>query len=327
MHFYAPLGVAALLVAAQAALAAPSALSHESVVKRSPSSVGPKRDYPDPYGPASNAEAAVPVNPQSATTACPVYANQTIEIPVFVYMPYYQKKTWYNNYFTTAELMKGINSLNRAYGKYSPRIKFKLQTPKYKLITSPQEWEAMQYSTSGYINKKLTIPARGPLSKRGANQMRELWLYMVPGILDYNVGFSFIPVDKNPFEHDGVFFDSESWDGFQATLVQQVGHWLRLEKVFRGGCKGTDFVGDTPPWKLDWDEPGTLRCKGSDGYSYEGIYNICGGSKGDAIKNIRNFMSNSDDHCRTELTWGQRKRYWDTAVNWRKFKPVCGPVK
>ncbi|KAK4047167.1 hypothetical protein OIV83_005619 [Microbotryomycetes sp. JL201] len=340
------LGVSALLALTRFALAAPSKLESESVEKRAPDS-GLKPACNTRYGPKSSAEGAVPANPQTATTACPIYANQTIEIPVFTYIPYFKNKTVANNYLTTTQLMKGINDMNRIYSQYKPRIQFKLQTPKYKQVTSAAAWEAYFYADESEdqrkseaqiipeclltglvsVNELLTIPARGPLSSRGPNQMRQLWLYLLPAISDGSLAFAFIPESRFPFLHDGVYIDTKRWFVDQATLAHEVGHWLRLQHTFEGGCTGTDFVSDTPPWKLDFADKGSLLCKGSTGYDWNKISNPCGRSKGEAIKNIKNIMSYSDDRCQFEFTWGQRKRFWEAAVNYRVFKPVCGPVK
>ncbi|KAK4047169.1 hypothetical protein OIV83_005621, partial [Microbotryomycetes sp. JL201] len=285
------------------------------------------------FGPESAADAASPSNPQTATTACPVYANQTVEIPVYTYIPYYDTKTLANNYFTTTQLMKGINDLNKHYGQYKPRIKFTLKTPKYKRITDDDIWDELHYLEPAdeedidYLNEMVTIPARGQLSTRGSTQMRQLWLYLLPGIgTQGTLGYSFVPQSKTPFLHDGVFLDASRWLEDQATVAHEVGHWLRLLHTFEGGCKGTDFVSDTPPWQ-DTSNAESISCKGSPGYSYNDIVNPCKGSKSDAIKNIKNIMSYSDDHCQIEFTFGQRKRFWDAATNYRLFKPVCGPVK
>ncbi|KAK4047266.1 hypothetical protein OIV83_005570 [Microbotryomycetes sp. JL201] len=319
MLVHTALGFTTLLTVTQLALAAPSRLEHEPNVRRSPN-IASRPVCQTRYGPKSPAEGAIPINPQTATTACPVYANQTIEIPVFPYVPYRYNKTLENNYFNQTHLMKGINDINRLYAQYKPRIRFKMQPPKYKLVTTDAEW-AYLHSIDPYIeqdivdlNEKLTIPARGTLAQRGSNQMRELWLYVLP-----QLGF--------PFLHDGVYMSARTWFRDQATFAHEIGHWLRLRHTFDGGCTGTDFVSDTPPWDYIPGEFNALLCKGSEGYDWNKIENPCGRSKGEAIKNIKNIMSYSDDHCQSEFTWGQRKRYWDAATNYRVFKPICGPVQ
>ncbi|KAM0791603.1 hypothetical protein ACM66B_006045 [Microbotryomycetes sp. NB124-2] len=332
MLFNVPLSATALLALTQVALAAPSRVEQRRVVKRVPGSAGAPPVCKTRYGPKSSAEGAIPANPQTATTACPIYANQTIEIPVYFYVPWSGSKTEVGNYYTASRLKSGIiDDLNRFYGQYKPRIKFTMKTPKYKQVTD-DTWEEYFYFAPeteeevNEMNSYLALPARGPVSSRGANQMRELWIYMLPALGgDGTLGFAYVPQSRFPFTHDGVYLDAtQAMAGEDhATTTHEIGHWLRLLHTFEDGCKGTDFVSDTPPWQLDFSRRGTLLCKGSEGYDWNKIDSICGGTKGDAIKNIKNIMSYSDDRCQTDFTWGQRKRYWDGAVNYRQFKPVC----
>ncbi|KAK4047954.1 hypothetical protein OIO90_005992 [Microbotryomycetes sp. JL221] len=309
------LGATALIAIAQLVRAAPAGASLETeaepLVKRQSGGrrSGSCRTL---YGPAPTSEQAMPQNPQAATASCPVYANQTITIPVYTYVPYFSpggvKKREFN-YWTAPEIKKGVNDLNRLYGQYKPKIEFVMKPPKYKPIYNEREWEeyfklnVVESSEEeiARLDKYCSNPARGPVKNRGVNQMRELWIYMLPALGDDGtLAFAFMPQSRFPFHVDGVFIDASRWLVDQSTLAHEVGHWLRLHHTFEGGCRGTDFVSDTPPWANVPGDAGSTTCKGSDGYDWNKIKNPCGGTKG-----------------------GQRKRAWESALNYRVFKPVC----
>lgn len=132
--------------------------------------------------------------------------------------------------------------------------------------------------------------------------MKDLNLYIVrtPGS---TLGWAYLPDDlpKDDPRMDGVVVEPETLPGgtppyeLGLTAVHEVGHWLGLEHVFKGGCdaKNGDFVADTPA------EKGMH-------YGCEIGRNSCPNRAG--VDSVHNYMSYSDDTCLNEFTNGQKRR-------------------
>ncbi|KAK4047264.1 hypothetical protein OIV83_005568 [Microbotryomycetes sp. JL201] len=333
----------ALLAAAAAfchtALAVPAATTEQlnAIVKRA------EADIPtcaSKYAPGGDAQRAAANFPQSqsatTTTTCPTNQTQVIQIPVYVVLPYFvYPNGTKEGYIAKDDLLSPVKRMQANFAKYTPRVNFTILAPTYKPIKNLTLWQEMHNSgtdTQADMDRLLrTIvrPVRGSFASKPADHMRRLYVYLPPS-LSSATAFAFLPYDTNPFEADGVYFDARDWLRSYSTLTHETGHWMSLLHNFQGGCQnqnGGDLVNDTPPWVLDGNLYSSMcmDAKKYWGYPYDfnKIANPCGGTKGQAITSIANFMNYSFDICKTSFTKGQQTRYWNALTKLRGFKPTC----
>lgn len=94
-------------------------------------------------------------------------------------------------------------------------------------------------STQAELDVVTTIAenARGPMSARPANQMRQLFVYTVKAMPGNTIAFAFLPNSASPFSVDGVYIsqefilkpESDLAYHYPHTLSHEVGHWLTRE--------------------------------------------------------------------------------------------------
>ncbi|KAK4047952.1 hypothetical protein OIO90_005990 [Microbotryomycetes sp. JL221] len=306
---------ATTLLAAQAALALPTAEEQapRRIIKRSDTAGSKHRSCPSLKGPVSDTSAqakqAFP-QAQAATTTCPVYTEQRIRVPTYIWVPYYSakgEKLRENGYISKTDLLASINRLNTHNKQYLPRLQYDVKNITWYPVKSATTWNKYfdhdpdSSDEMPAIDKIVSIPARGAFSKRPKTQMQQLWIYVMPNLGGTTSGFSFTPEDNIPFSYDGVYINGNLWEEETTTLTHEVGHWTSLQHTFEGGCKGTDGVSDTPPW-ANLDDDRTRLCSGLEGYSYATLRNPCGGTKAQAAENIKNFMSYSEEYCQNKFT-------------------------
>lgn len=123
------------------------------------------------------------------------------------------------------------------------------------------------------------------------------------------------PVDDGVVIAHVTVPDSPAQDRYYGegdTLTHEVGHWLRLEHTFHGGCNGGDGVSDTSPES----SPASGCPMGRDTCSVDGV------------DPIHNFMDYTDDCCMFGFTDGQTLRMEAAAVQFRGLTaaPPPGPT-
>ncbi|KAL0568553.1 hypothetical protein V5O48_013432 [Marasmius crinis-equi] len=163
----------------------------------------------------------------------------------------------------------------------------------------------------GYQNSQIEKDFKGALRKGGVETMN----VFVMGTNKSDI--SAWSTTPNELElpwlvaNDGIVIHRSIWlNGSNpelnlgVSLVHEVGHWFGLLHTFSGGCGNFDYVDDTPA--QDWQNLGGCEPKDS-----------CPDDPG--VDPIHNYMSYSNDTCRTEFTPGQIKRMQEQMSYWRNL--------
>jgi hypothetical protein len=151
-------------------------------------------------------------------------------------------------------------------------------------------------SVASWAGDRVKMSSFGGLDAWPAGQYLNLWLCNLdPGLL----GYAQFPGGDPTY--DGVVLAYWTVPGgtypynLGRTATHEVGHWLNLQHVFQGSCRGGDGVDDTPPQSAaNYSCPSgpRLSCPKSP-------------AEGDMYMN---FMDYVDDGCMNAFTAGQRLR-------------------
>ncbi|KAF8596679.1 hypothetical protein BDV93DRAFT_610753 [Ceratobasidium sp. AG-I] len=224
------------------------------------------------------------------------YSHKPRQIRIYWHV-IYDAKTFDKGYLTDEQIRRQVRALNTHF--QSADISFKLEKIDR---TQKSDWFYSITPTDGFH-----VQMREALHKGGREDLNIYSVFFQN--LDFG-GYSTWPWDvKSAPKLDGVVLTWLTIPGGPWTpynqgkiLVHQVGHWCGLFHTFEGGCtEPSDFVSDTPLQSFPY-------------YGCPIDKDTCPGGGKDPI---HNFMSFTDDSCKTHFTKGQGALMRHSLAMWR----------